>query len=150
MDTSPASDPGIVAAALALVGTAVTALAFALKTLARRKTPPSLRPPTQTPPPALPSTSTQMRAVTETMMRAEQDQRMRAQVRDMHGVLMARDAANEQYRVHNKAHVEQAILDSRRFDERQVELLEQILEAVSDDSSPGRYRRKMPSARGGE
>lgn len=149
MDPSPASDPAIVAGAFAIVGTAVTALAFALKTLAKRKSasvPPraiAVEPARQ--PQSTGSSTSQMRAVTDAVLRQNQDDALRQQVSVMHEIVTARDVDGFP-RVHNKTSIEKAILQSRDFDRDQLaesRRTNALLEELVREIRGGRPR--MPS-----
>jgi len=86
-----------------------------------------------------------MRAVTEAMVQQSYSERLRSQVNDMHGVIMATDDSLV-HRVHNKPSIEAAILESRDFDRAQLtesRRTNALLEELVREIRGGRPR--MPS-----
>ena len=143
-------DPLEVLFGLCGAGGAITVVAKIGLERAKRKAPASLPPKIQPPIPP-PSMSGQMRAMGEAMLKQTQEEALRIQVHEMHQILKERDLDGFP-KVHNKRTVEEAILETRAHCERQVELLEGILEALQQPGPrpPTGYRKKLPSHRGGE
>lgn len=140
-----------VAAGLGGAGLALAALSFAVRELAKRASRLSVRPPAE-PKIVDPSSSGFMRAMDARQTKAAEESAMRLQVYETHKIVTDRDIDGVP-RVHNKRTVEEAILESRELDGRQVELLERLCELIEEAlgkrSRPahpeGRYRKKQQS-----
>jgi hypothetical protein len=138
-------DPLDAAGGIGIAGLAITAIAGIARAAIKSRQAHGSNPPL-----SARSKSGEMRAIKDALLEEERDKQLRAEVHAMHEIVKQRDPDGIP-RVHNKPSVEQAILESRELDRRQVELLEAILlELRSSPKPPGTYRMKMPSARGGE